>query len=102
MGYVESKIAHMKRVGLVAANSTGYGEHGGACPDWLKQVQKERREAEEAQEEMRCRAGVPAQQSGCKRNPRFGPDGLHATRYHRRSGHTCPRGTGTARNDRRQ
>jgi len=37
--YVQSKIEHMKRMGLVAAKSRGVGKHGGACPDWLKQQQ---------------------------------------------------------------
>jgi len=32
--YVESKIAHLKRIGVVSAKSTGrHPKTGGACPD---------------------------------------------------------------------
>lgn len=35
--YVESKIAHMKRIGVVSAKSTGrHPKTGGACPDHNK------------------------------------------------------------------
>lgn len=43
--YVASKIAHMKRLGLVSGSSTGIGKHGGACPDWLKAEQKKAEDA---------------------------------------------------------
>lgn len=41
--YVERKIAHLRRVGLIAANSNGQGFHGGACPDWLRAEQEAQR-----------------------------------------------------------
>jgi len=40
MSYVQKKIKHMRRIGLVSGKSTGIGMHGGACPDWLKDQQK--------------------------------------------------------------
>lgn len=43
--YVMRKIAHLKRIGLVGASSTGFGENGGACPDWLRADQKKREES---------------------------------------------------------
>lgn len=42
--YVRRKIDHLKRAGLVANNSTGFGQNGGAAPDWLSKEQKERAE----------------------------------------------------------
>lgn len=42
--FVFRKIAHLKRIGLVSSNNSGFGENGGACPDWLVKEQKERRE----------------------------------------------------------
>ena len=44
MSYVLKKIAHLKRMGLVSASSTGVGKNGGACPDWLadEQLEKEK------------------------------------------------------------
>lgn len=42
--YVERKIKHLKRVGLVSNKATGRGFNGGACPDWLLSEQKDRRE----------------------------------------------------------
>jgi len=38
--YIDRKIVHLKRVGLVAGGKTGYGKNGGACPDWLVAEQK--------------------------------------------------------------
>lgn len=38
--YIESKINHMKRSGLVTGKHTGLGRNGGACPTWLHQIQK--------------------------------------------------------------
>jgi len=47
-GYVESKIEHMRRTGLITKKDGGYGRNGGACPDWLVTEQKEedKRQAE--------------------------------------------------------
>lgn len=38
--YIESKINHMKRSGLVMGKHNGLGRNGGACPTWLHQIQK--------------------------------------------------------------
>lgn len=38
--YVASKVAHLKRLGLVTGKSSGIGKHGGACPDWLADIQR--------------------------------------------------------------
>lgn len=38
------KIAHLRRAGLVAQTSPGFGMNGGACPDWLLAEQKARAE----------------------------------------------------------
>lgn len=38
--YIQSKIAHMQRMGLISTKSKGTGAHGGACPDWLSNQQK--------------------------------------------------------------
>lgn len=38
------KIAHLRRAGLVAQTSSGFGMTGGACPDWLLAEQKARAE----------------------------------------------------------
>jgi hypothetical protein len=42
--YIEQKIEHLKRAGLVGPKSTGIGFNGGAAPDWLVAEQKARRE----------------------------------------------------------
>lgn len=39
-GFVDRKIAHMKRLGLIVRHS-GYGENGGAIPDALYDAQQE-------------------------------------------------------------
>ena len=39
--FVDRKIAHLKRAGLVQAGRSGVGRNGGACPDWLVTAQKE-------------------------------------------------------------
>lgn len=38
--YIESKIDHMKRAGLVIGKHNGLGKHGGACPTWLRDFQR--------------------------------------------------------------
>lgn len=38
--YIDSKIQHMARLGLVSAKSTGLGIYGGAAPDWLNTERK--------------------------------------------------------------
>ena len=45
--YVERKIQHMVNLGLIdpKKKNAGYGQHGGACPDWLKDAQDEYRKA---------------------------------------------------------
>ena len=43
--YTRSKIDHLRRIGLISGKNSGYGENGGACPDWLASEQKARREA---------------------------------------------------------
>lgn len=41
MSYVSDKIAHLKRAGLVGnGTGAGFGQNGGACPDWLRDEQK--------------------------------------------------------------
>lgn len=42
--YIQSKMEHMKRMGLVSKPSTR-GKHGGACPDWLRREQEEEKKA---------------------------------------------------------
>lgn len=42
--YIQRKIDHLKRVGLVQGKSAGLGFNGGAAPDWLVSEQKARRE----------------------------------------------------------
>ncbi len=39
--YVASKIAHMRRIGVIVRKDGGYGCCGGAAPDWLVDEQKE-------------------------------------------------------------
>ena len=39
--YINSKIEHMRRMGLIASKTGGYGRNGGAAPDWLVTQQKE-------------------------------------------------------------
>lgn len=46
--YTFDKIAHLKRAGLVSATKTGRGQNGGACPDWLADVQKDEHKRLEA------------------------------------------------------
>ena len=43
--YLESKISHLRRTGLVSAKSTGLGIYGGAAPDWLNSERAARRSA---------------------------------------------------------
>jgi len=38
--YVQSKIDHMRRMGLITRKDGGRGMHGGAAPDWLVDAQK--------------------------------------------------------------
>ena len=42
--YIESKIEHMRRMGLIAGKNLGKGENGEAAPDHLVSFQKEERE----------------------------------------------------------
>lgn len=42
--YVQKKIAHLKRIGLVSQNSPGIGKNGGAAPDWLIKQQRGERD----------------------------------------------------------
>jgi hypothetical protein len=44
--YILKKIAHLKRIGLVAGSNPGIGQNGGACPDWLRTIQKEKENAQ--------------------------------------------------------
>ena len=34
--YIQRKIDHMKRIGVIGANSQGVGKNGGAAPDWMQ------------------------------------------------------------------
>jgi len=51
------KVAHLKRVGLVASSKDGFGQNGGACPDWLRAEQ----EAEKKRHEKRANRPVGIQ-----------------------------------------
>lgn len=42
--YIASKVAHLKRTGMVTGSSTGIGQSGGAAPDWLITLQRQRQE----------------------------------------------------------
>ena len=46
--YVQSKVDHMRRTGLITKKDGGFGMNGGAAPDWLVTEQKEtaKRQAE--------------------------------------------------------
>jgi hypothetical protein len=39
--YIQKKIDHLRRLGLVNSKTGGYGKNGGAAPDWLVANQKE-------------------------------------------------------------
>lgn len=44
--YLLNKIEHLRRQGLVGPRSAGIGIFGGACPDWLTDLRKERKAQE--------------------------------------------------------
>jgi len=44
IGYVARKIAHMRRIGVIVRKDGGFGQNGGAAPDWLVDQQKDERE----------------------------------------------------------
>lgn len=53
MSYVNDKIQHLIRVGLLSKDGKHVGTNGGACPTWLQTMQKERDEAFARQRRMR-------------------------------------------------
>jgi len=55
--FAHRKVAHLKRAGLVSAGKTGFGQNGGACPDWLRSEQ----EAEAKRHEKRANRPVGVQ-----------------------------------------
>ena len=40
--YVEKKIDHLKRMGLITGSHSGHGMNGGACPTSIYEEQKRR------------------------------------------------------------
>lgn len=41
--YRLSKLEHLRRAGLIAGGSSGLGQNGGVSPDWLAELQDQRR-----------------------------------------------------------